>query len=598
MSDGAVLYWYLILGSTVERNSVCRKMKKNEKKRKINKAKEAEDWCFVCKDGGQLIICDHGDCVKVYHPDCVGKDESFEKAGGSWKCDWHSCSLCHKTPKYHCFCCPNAVCEACIKTAEFACVRGKNGLCDECLELILLGQEDVVYDSDGGKIDFKDRETYEGLFKEYWEIIKEKEGLTLDDIHAANTRLKKKKKKNHHRGSVSVKFGKIEEEDVMILSESDKEDIREYKVLHKRKRSKKQEFMGWASKPLIEFLKSINKIKDTAEQLSHNEVYSTINAYIREKNLIHPEKKRRILCDEKLYSVFRKKSLSQTKVYKLLDSHFIENLEQSEEDEDEDRRSLQHKDKDNVESYKNMIQRKDEDVDKDKDIVEAYKNKIQRALSLDRIPQEKQVDDNIAQQSCFASIVAHNIKLIYLRKSLVEELLKQIEIFQGKVVGSFVRVKNDTKDHLQRGSHQLLPVTAIQKTSTGEVLVQVSLVTGDLHLCMLSDDDFTEEECMDLQEKIKSGILKKPTVVELEKKATSLYKHIVKHWIQRELVVLQSRIDYANEKGRRRELFEYMERRELLKKPAEQERLLKQVPKVIAETIALKPASAGSDTDQ
>lgn len=316
-----------------------------------------------------------------------------------------------------------------------------------------------------GKIDFKDRETYEGLFKEYWEIIKEKEGLTLDDIHAANTRLKKKKKKNHHQGSVSVKFGKIEEEDVMILSESDKEDIREYKVLHKRKRSKKQEFMGWASKPLIEFLKSINKIKDTAEQLSHNEVYSTINAYIREKNLIHPEKKRRILCDEKLYSVFRKKSLSQTKVYKLLDSHFIENLEQSEEDEDEDRRSLQHKDKDNVESYKNMIQRKDEDVDKrsfrdkDKDIVEAYKNKIQRALSLDRIPQEKQVDDNIAQQSCFASIVAHNIKLIYLRKSLVEELLKQIEIFQGKVVGSFVRVKNDTKDHLQRGSHQLLPVT-------------------------------------------------------------------------------------------------------------------------------------------
>lgn len=35
-------------------------------------------------------------------------------------------------------------------------------------------------------------------------------------------------------------------------------------------------------------------------------------------------------------------------------------------------------------------------------------------------------------------------------------------------------------------------LSAIQKTSTGEVLVQVSLVTGDLHLCMLSDDDFTE----------------------------------------------------------------------------------------------------------
>lgn len=278
-------------------------------------------------------------------------------------------------------------------------------------------------------IDFKDRDTYEGLFIEYWETIKEKEGLTLDDIYAANARLKKNK--NHHQGSV------IEEEVVKILSESDKEDKQEYKVLRKRKRSKKQEFLGWGSKPLIEFLKSINKIKDTTEQLSHNEVYSVINAYIREKNLVHPEKKKMILCDEKFYSVFRKKSLSRNKIYTLLQSHFVENLEQSEEDEDVDKRSFQ---------------------ENDKDIAEAYKNKRQRTLSSDKIPQEKQVDV-IAQKSCFASIVAHNIKLVYIRKSLLEELLKQIENFLGEVVGSFVKVKSDTKDYNQRGSHQLLPVT-------------------------------------------------------------------------------------------------------------------------------------------
>ncbi|KAL7205708.1 hypothetical protein ACSBR2_018604 [Camellia fascicularis] len=547
-------------------------MKKKKKEKKIqNKEEIAEDWCFVCKDGGLLLVCDYKECLKAYHAECVGKDESFVESGNSWTCKWHSCFMCHKSSKFHCFCCPKAVCQRCITTAEFARVRRNNGFCSHCLKLALLREENMDVDSDGERVDFKDQETYEGLFLEYWEVIKEKEGLTLEHLHSAGAQLKKGE--NYESGFEPEESDK--EEETQFISDSDIEEHKPVKKMSRSKRkevvmkrevkSNKRDFIGWGSKSLIDFLASISK--DTSKKLSQYDVCSIINEYINENKLFCPEKKKKILCDERLKSVLGKKTVNRIKIYDLLEPHFFENLEPSDEDE------LGHSSE-----------------DEDENVTVAYKK--QRKLNTNRKSPENEVAIN-APQSCFASIVAANIKLVYLKSSLVQELLKQPETFESKVIGSFVRVKSDPNDYFQRNSHQLVQVTGMKKISKGDnnmqILLQVSNMSKDICISVLSDNNFSEEECEDLREKVKGRLLKKPTIVDLEQKARSLHEDITKHWIVRELNLLQNLIDQANEKGWRRELSEYMEKRKLLQKPSEQLRLLQEVPKVISDLSELEP---------
>lgn len=75
----------------------------------------------------------------------------------------------------------------------------------------------------------------------------------------------------------------------------------------------------------------------------------------------------------------------------------------------------------------------------------------------------------------------------------------------------------------------------------------------DVASSSLSDDDFTQEECEELNQRMKNGSVKRLTVVDMEEKVRSLHEDVTKHWIARELLLLKWKINQASEKGWKRE---------------------------------------------
>jgi len=59
-----------------------------------------DDICFVCGEGGKLLLCDYPLCIRSYHHACVIKsfphspDYSFQDDNDVWFCPKHTCSMC------------------------------------------------------------------------------------------------------------------------------------------------------------------------------------------------------------------------------------------------------------------------------------------------------------------------------------------------------------------------------------------------------------------------------------------------------------------------------------------------------------------------
>ncbi|KAH1223978.1 Zinc finger CCCH domain-containing protein 44 [Glycine max] len=143
---------------------------------------EEEDVCFICFDGGSLVLCDRRGCPKAYHPSCIKRDEAFFRSKAKWNCGWHICSTCGKGSHYLCYTCTYSLCKGCTKKADFVSIRENKGLCGMCKKTIMLIENCAQGDKAACEVDFDDKSSWEYLFKVYWTYLKEKLSLTFDEI--------------------------------------------------------------------------------------------------------------------------------------------------------------------------------------------------------------------------------------------------------------------------------------------------------------------------------------------------------------------------------------------------------------------------------
>ncbi|XP_062207690.1 zinc finger CCCH domain-containing protein 44-like isoform X2 [Phragmites australis] len=532
---------------------------------------DAEEYCFTCKDGGSdLRVCDFKNCLKAYHPRCTGKGDDFLTSDEQFICNWHTCGTCKGSSDYQCLCCPlYSVCRDCLGKVDFAQVRRQGkGFCGSCLKLAILSEKNADANPHGAKIGYRGSEIYESLFKDYWDVIKDRECLTLVDLQEASVLIDRSR--NCKRGASSEKFPEEDHKsDGNLLDDNDdneqtfpfdsKGKPNKVNTSLKKRKSNKKTYVGWGSEELIEFLSCFGK--DIAKPLDEVEVVGVVKEYIRQKNLFLDNKKKNFRCDDKLRSLFKRSKVRWNKIHRFLEMHFAANAVSEDESldgsEDDDGPTMKKKPRTSLEP------------------------KIAKRVS----EQNKR---------CFASLNQNNLKLIYLRRSLVIKLLSHPDTFEQKVVGCFVRVKNNPTHHYQmfKKAYQIGLVTGIKKSSEDykikdtftNVVLCVTGLWDDVKISMLSDEDFEEDECNDLIPLVEKGLLKRATVAELEEKVAAVHTDIVNHWIDKELLRLEKEIDRAHIKGWRIEMEELMHQKKLLSTPAERQCRLEEVPEIIVDS--------------
>ncbi|MED6174972.1 hypothetical protein PIB30_074078 [Stylosanthes scabra] len=506
---------------------------------------EEEDVCFICFDGGSLVLCDRRGCPKAYHPACIKRDEAFFRSKAKWNCGWHICSFCQKASHFMCYTCTYSLCKSCTKYADFVCVRENKGLCGICMRTIMLIENSAQANRE----------------KVYWIFLKEKISLTFDELLRA---------KNPWTG-VSPLGGKVEGPREIYNTKDGKGSGSENSCIDlesnnlKNKKSRRQpmlhnngvgfdtitsagdncvpspECSNWASKELIEFVAHM-KNGDTS-RLSQFDVQGLLLEYVKKNNLRDPQQKCQIVCDHRLLKLFGRARVGHIETVKLLEPHFL--IKDNGPAEDTlragvvDNVASEGEVKDNCSKQLMLVDDKECKTDIKADV---------------HLPQNN--------PDVYAAINAHNINLIYLRRSLMENLTEDSETVRDKVVGSFVRIRITSSDKKQE-MYRLVQVVGTSKAAepykigsrTTDTMLEILNLNRKeaISIDEISNEEFSEDECKRLRQSIKYGLSNRLTVGEIMDKALTFQAMRVNDLLEAEILRLTHLRDRASEKGHRKE---------------------------------------------
>ncbi|WOL17249.1 zinc finger CCCH domain-containing protein 19-like [Canna indica] len=559
---------------------------KGQVARTTSRRKDEEDVCFICFDGGDLVVCDRRGCPKVYHPSCVNRDEAFFRAKGRWSCGWHICSSCEKSAHYMCFTCTHSLCKGCFKDSGFICVREKKGFCETCMGTVMLIETNEHGNKTMVGVDFDDRTSFEYLFKDYWLSLKAKSSLTLEELMIARNPIKKSDIATGNDESSDDLLTAKEEQAASSDSSSEHKEERISSKRKLRKRSKNavneegsvkdidnagksvSKDFDWASEELLAFVAHMRNGDKTP--LSQFDVQGLLLEYIKQEGLRDPRKKSQIVCDPMLESLFGKSRVGHFEMLKLLESHFI-TKEVSPMETEEKQGGVVDPDLDSTDAKGQS--------DSSTKITPDKRRRTRKKV-------EREVLSNLDD---YAAIDVHNISLMYLRRNLMEELIDDESSLDEKVIGSFVRIRISGVGQRQ-DMYRLVQVVGTSKTTerykSGKKTTDVTLEILNLNkkenitIDIISNQDFTEEECKRLRQSIKCGFIDRLTVGDVQEKARFLQEVRVKDWLESEKLRLGHLRDRASEKGRRKELRVCVEKLQLLNTPEERKRRLNEVPEI------------------